>query len=247
MLKPVSIVTVTYDGYFFVRLLVEKVREFVGHRDYEIIAVDRGSQDGTLEWLRSQADVRVHKKRQWRSNRHKHGEAAEAGVRLAKHERIVLLDSDAHPMDSIWLKATVDRLNDHYRLAGPEFHKRQPDGSYTKYVHPHFMAFFRDDLGKLIVLRKTRKHETDTGEEATERVLAAGYGILWQPMEFCKQFSVGHPQVPTVSAGVFHAWSITQLLKNPRSVARQTGGAVTRESYLEPLQALLRQAYHLDY
>ena len=30
MPRPVSIVTVTYDGYFFNRLLVEKVREFIG-------------------------------------------------------------------------------------------------------------------------------------------------------------------------------------------------------------------------
>lgn len=247
MVNPVTIVTVTYDTYFFVRLLVQKVREFVGLRDYEIIVVDRGSRDGTLEWLRSQADVRVHKKRQWRSNRHTHGEAAETGVRLAKYERIALLDSDAHPMDSNWLEATVDRLNDHYRLAGPEFPKRQPDGSCIKYVHPHFMTFFRDDLGKLIVLRKNRGHETDTGEQATEQILAANYGILWQPIEFCKRFSVGHPHVPTVSAGVFHAWSGTRLVKNTASVIRESRGAMTVESYLAPLQAKLRAIYRLDY
>lgn len=247
MWPPVTIVTVSRNSYFFIRLLVEKVREFVGPREYEIIVVDRGSRDGTLEWLRAQPDVRIYKKRQWRNHRYKHGEAAEAGVRLAKYERIVLLDSDAHPTDTQWLEATVDRLNDHDRLAGADFHKRLPDGSYTKYVHPHFMAFYRDDLGKLIVLRKTRGHETDTGEEATERMLAAGHGILWQPMKFCKQFSVGNPQIPTISAGVFHVWSATQILVNPRSVARQTGGLVTRASYLEPLIALLRQAYQLSY
>lgn len=247
MLNPVTVVTVTYDTYFFIRLLVEKVREFIGPRDYEIVIVDRGSRDGTMEWLHSQADVRVYKKRQWRSNRHKHGEAAEAGVRLAKYDRIVLLDSDAHPVEKTWLEFTVDRLDDHYRLAGAQFGKLQPDGSCTKYVHPHFMTFFRDDLGKLITLRKTRGHETDTGEEATERVLAKGYGILWQPIEFCERFSVGHPKAPTVSAGVFHAWSATRLAKNKDSVFRESCGFITGEHYLIPLQARLRETYQLDY
>ena len=59
MIKPVSIVTVSYDTFFFVRLLVEKVRETIGARAYEIVVVDRGSRDGTREWLERQPDVRV--------------------------------------------------------------------------------------------------------------------------------------------------------------------------------------------
>jgi hypothetical protein len=86
----VSIVTVTCDGYFFARLLVEKVREFVGDRDYEIIAVDRGSRDGTREWLGAQPDVRVIRRRRWPwRTPHGHGESAERGVRAARHGVIV--------------------------------------------------------------------------------------------------------------------------------------------------------------
>ena len=59
MSRPVSIVTVSHDTFFFTRLLVEKVREFVGARSYEIIVVDRGSGDGTREWLAQQRDVRL--------------------------------------------------------------------------------------------------------------------------------------------------------------------------------------------
>lgn len=247
MLNPVSIVTVTYDTYFFVRLLVEKVREFIGPRHYEIIVVDRGSRDGTLEWLGSQRDVRTYKKAQWRVKRHTHGEAIEAGVHHARYARIVLLDSDAHPMDRGWLEATVDRLDEHFRLAGAEFHKRQPDGSYTRYVHPHFMSFFKGDLGRYVILRKQHGHAMDTGEESTQRVLNAGLGIIGCPMEFCDQFSVGHPETPTVTAGVFHAWHGTRLNKNRASVLRDSGGAITPENYLAPLQAKLRGAYQLDY
>lgn len=247
MLNPVSIVTVTYDTYFFVRLLVQKVRELVGPRDYEIIVVDRGSRDGTLQWLRSQTDVRIYFERQRRVNRHTHGLAAEAGVWLAKYDRIVLLDSDAHPMEKIWLEATVDRLDDHYRLAGAEFHKRLGLNSHSRYIHPHFMAFFKEDMGKHIVLRKKRGHVTDTGEEATQRVLDAGLGVLGYPMVLCSNFAVGHPQIPTIAAGVFHAWYGTRLAKNKASVLRESRSSITVENYLAPLQAKLRETYQLDY
>jgi GT2 family glycosyltransferase len=79
MRRPISIVTVSYDTFFFVRLLVEKVRELIGSRSYELIVVDRGSRDGTREWLDAQADVRVLTVKPNRRG-HGHGEAAELGV-----------------------------------------------------------------------------------------------------------------------------------------------------------------------
>ena len=42
--RPVSIVSVSYDTFFFVRLLVQKVRELIGPRSYELIVVDRESR-----------------------------------------------------------------------------------------------------------------------------------------------------------------------------------------------------------
>lgn len=244
-LRPVSIVAVSYDSLFWVRLLVEKVREFIGPRAYEIIAVDRGSHDGTREWLNQQPDVRVLRVRQWRQ--HAHGEAAEAAVRRARHPYIVLLDSDAHPVASCWLELTVDRLDEFTRLAGAEFVDRHKGNPYGRFIHPHFMAFFKSDLGHHVVLRKVRGHDTDTGEEATIRLRDANLGVLGHPIEFSEKFSVGHPRVPTISAGVFHAWYVTRLVKEAEAVARETDGAVSRERYLEPLQALLRNTYGLDY
>lgn len=238
--------TVTRDSFFFVRLLVEKVREFAGPRDYEIIAIDRGRRDGTGDWLRAQPDVRLLARRQWRA-RHGHGEAAEDGVRAARYERIVLLDSDAHPMSAAWLTGSADLLDERHRLAGAIFRDAHRGNPHGWYVHPHFMAFFKKDLDGLIVLRKLRGHDTDTGEEATLRVLEAGHTIIEHPLKFYGELAVGHERVPTVAGGVFHAWYVTRLAHDERGVARETNGAVTRAAYLEPLQARLRAAYRLTY
>lgn len=232
----------------FIRLLIEKLRLFVGKRPYEIVVVDRGSRDGTRAWLRAQHDVRLLIKRQWPWQRqHEHGEAAEAGARAARHSRIVLLDSDAHPIDAEWLRRSVDLLDDHHRLAGAifrDYHKANPHGWY---VHPHFMAFFKRDLGGLIVLRKLRGEAADTGEEATLRVLAAGYGIIGHEIEFCPRFDVGNPRVPTAAGGVFHAWYVSRLLRDEDEVVRETVGEITKANYLDPLMSRLREEYRLSY
>jgi glycosyltransferase involved in cell wall biosynthesis len=245
MPKPVSIVTVTYDTLFFVRLLVEKVREFMGDRGYEVIAVDRGSRDGTRQWLDEQSDVRVVSVKRGKRG-HGHGEAAEIGARTARYETIVLLDSDAHPVDSSWLSQTADRLGCQQRLAGAVFHGRHDGNPYGWYIHPHFMVFQREDLGRNIILQKVHP-QFDTAEESTVRMLNAGLGVIGYPLVFCERFSVGHPVFPTVAAGVFHAWYGTRLVKETRAVGRETQGAVTDATYLEPLQERLRRAYRLDY
>ena len=178
---------------------------------------------------------------------HGHGEAAESGVIVARYDHIVLLDSDAHPIDASWLELTVDRLDDHHRLAGAIFHGMHKSNPHGWYVHPHFMAFYKADFGQHITLRKMRGGDLDTGEAATVRLLDAGMGVIGYPLEFCDRFAVGHPHFPTVSAGVFHGWYGTRISKESRTVREETAGAIDDASYIEPLQARLRQAYRLDY
>jgi hypothetical protein len=109
------------------------------------------------------------------------------------------------------------------------------------------MAFFKADLGNLIVLRKLRGEDTDTGEEATLRVLQAGRGVVGHEIVSCPRFDVGQPSVPTVAGGVFHAWYVSRLMRTEPEVLHETGGRVSRAGYLEPLMARLRAEYQLPY
>jgi hypothetical protein len=245
--NPVSIVTVTRDGLFFSRLLVERIRALMGVRKYEIIVVDRGSRDETCRWMRRQPDVRLIRFPQHKTMGHGHAEAAEKGIAAARYGRIVLMDSDTHPVTADWLRESADVLSERVRLCGARFVDRHIGNPHGWYVHPHFMCFFKSDLGDLIALRKLQGERTDTGEEATIRVLAAGYEIRAFPIEFSAELGVGHARVPTVSGGVFHAWYVSRLEHEEDVVIRETEGQVTRDSYLLPLQARLRQRYRLQY
>lgn len=257
-LPAVSIVTVSCDTYFFLRLLVEKVREFIGHRAYEIIVVDRDSSDETEAWCSKQPDVRLaHFPQQ--PDRHGHAEAAGCGIQLAQYPTIVLLDSDAHPIAFDWLTLTADALGDRCRLAGPKFVSHHTGNPFGWYVHPHFMAFPRVDFGHDVILEKLRGETTDTGEEATIRLFEKGKTIAALPLQTCRdlppdhphavyaRFAFGHPHFPTISGSVFHAWYGSRLTREEEVVRAETAGATTARNYRDPIMRGLRELYSLDF
>ncbi len=101
------------------------------------------------------------------------------------------LDSDAHPIDQSWLARTADRLDAECRLAGPKVVGMHRGNPFDWFVHPHFMVFFKADLGGDVVLRKMRGETTDTGEEATIRLLERGKKIEALPLEACATLGPG--------------------------------------------------------
>jgi len=56
----ISIVSGTYNRLHSLQRMVASVRvNMEGFSDYEIVIVDGGSQDGTIQWCRSQSDIRL--------------------------------------------------------------------------------------------------------------------------------------------------------------------------------------------
>lgn len=54
----ISIVTGTVNRLHFLKPMVWSVRQAVGEHPYEIVLVDGGSRDGTVEWCKKQPDVK---------------------------------------------------------------------------------------------------------------------------------------------------------------------------------------------
>jgi hypothetical protein len=77
---------------------------------------------------------------------------------------------------------------------------------------------------RLVMLRKMKGNETETGEEAILRMLAAGHGMIGHEIAQCKRFAVGHHHFPTIAGGVFRAWYVTRLIKNEAALAAETNG-----------------------
>ena len=104
-----SVVTGTYNRLPFLQLLIASVRRQLPRGiSYEIILVDGGSTDGTLEYLKHQPDVRVLQ----------HGallgaiRAFSDGGKAARGEYVALLNDDVIVHDGALLKA-IQHLETH--------------------------------------------------------------------------------------------------------------------------------------
>lgn len=98
-----SIVFLNYNRIKETRYTLAQLSRLLEHRnDVEVIAVDNGSNDGTFEFLQTQAN--------WVHIVHLPTNTGIAGYnegfKLAKGDYILVLDDDSHPVDGI----TLDRI-----------------------------------------------------------------------------------------------------------------------------------------
>jgi hypothetical protein len=145
------------------------------------------------------------------------------------------------------LARTADRLDEEHRLAGAAVVADRVCHGHGFYIHAHFLTFFKADLGGLIVLRKLRGEDADTGEESTIRVLAAGKKIITAPIEFFAPLDVGRQDIPTIASGVVHAWYSSRLVSQEAEVKRESSGAISMAIYGAPLQNKIRAHFGLTY
>jgi rhamnosyltransferase len=112
--KKVSVVILTLNaGPGFGRLL-EKVRAQEGDFELELVVVDSGSTDGTVELARRYG-ARVHRIRKAEFD---HGATRNLGISLSGGEYVALIVQDAVPLDERWLAAMVENLEEDERVAG---------------------------------------------------------------------------------------------------------------------------------
>ncbi|TFE24965.1 bifunctional glycosyltransferase family 2 protein/class I SAM-dependent methyltransferase [Cohnella luojiensis] len=85
-----SIILLTYNGLSFTRKCIDSIRTNTPPNDYEIIVVDNGSTDGTVEWLRAQSDLQVI----YNKDNAGFPKGCNQGMALAKGDNLLLLNND---------------------------------------------------------------------------------------------------------------------------------------------------------
>ncbi len=109
----VSIVIVTLDGLVFTRLCLESLLALTGSIEFEVMVVDNGSTDGTVEYLgalaRRDGRVRV------MANERNVGFAAATNLAIdqSRGALLILLNNDTILLEG-WLERVVAHLDDPY-------------------------------------------------------------------------------------------------------------------------------------
>ena len=111
---PVSVVIPTLDAGRRFREVLEGLRAQEGNFELEILVLDSGSSDGTVELAESYR-AKVHRVAPLEFN---HGATRDLGISLSRGEYVALLVQDAVPADGQWLAAMVEDLENDEEVTG---------------------------------------------------------------------------------------------------------------------------------
>lgn len=100
-----SIIVVTWNQWPYTQTCLDSLR-FRTDEPYELIVVDNGSTDGTVEGLRSQSDVRLIENAENRG----FPAAVNQGLQIARGENVLLLNNDTI-LTTGWLRRMLDVLH----------------------------------------------------------------------------------------------------------------------------------------
>lgn len=150
MTPRVSVVIPTFNAGPSFEALLEKLSSQKGDFTQEVLVVDSGSKDGTVELARRYGAT-VYQIPQSEFN---HGATRNLGISLAEGKYVALTVQDAVPLDERWLAAMVENLENDERVVGV----------YGRQVpHPGSSALTRVLTNNLLASAKER-HEQYAGE-----------------------------------------------------------------------------------
>ena len=113
-LPDVSIILLTFNGEPYLDEVLTSVFDQKMHFNFEVIVIDSGSRDRSLEIIRKYP-VRIH---QIEKQEFGHGKTRNLGVKLASGQFMVFLTQDATPAHRNWLENLVNPLLKDRSVAG---------------------------------------------------------------------------------------------------------------------------------
>jgi len=105
---------------------------------YEVIAIDSGSTDGTLDVLKSYPQITLI---QIRPEEFGHGKTRNLGAQKARGDALVFINQDAWPANDKWLDALVGALYSDDRVAGV-YGRQMPKPDAFLYVKKDLLGAF---------------------------------------------------------------------------------------------------------
>jgi glycosyltransferase involved in cell wall biosynthesis len=110
----VSVIIPTFNGGERLLEALNAVADQETDFEYEIVAIDSGSTDGTLPALRSRTNLVV----EVDPESFNHGLTRNAAIRASRGELVALLVQDAVPQTPRWLTMLAEPLRRDSRIAG---------------------------------------------------------------------------------------------------------------------------------
>jgi rhamnosyltransferase len=110
----ISIIIIAKNEQEYIGFTLDRVFKQRINKKYEVIVIDSGSKDSTLEIVRKYP-VKV---LEVPAQEFGHGKTRNLGVQKAYGDVVVFLNADAQPTDEYWLKNLIDNFSGNEKIAG---------------------------------------------------------------------------------------------------------------------------------
>ncbi len=163
-----SVIIPTLNGGELLLKVLNMVRKQKTPWPFEILVIDSGSNDGSLEEVCMSEDIQVYSIPKSEFN---HGGTRNLGIELTTGEYIAFLTQDALPTDEFWLFNLISMLEHDPEAAGA-FGRHLPYLGASAFVKRDLLAHF-DNLAKfpLYLDRNTDRRKYDSGDQGWRQVL----------------------------------------------------------------------------
>lgn len=145
----VSVVIPTKNGGVIFEAVLEKVLKQVTPWPFEVLIVDSGSSDGTLEFVKKHPSVRLI---EIPSSEFGHGKTRNFAIKNSCGEFIAMITQDALPINNDWLLRLVLAAEQDAKIAGVfGRHIAHSDASFftRKELEQHFLGFLAQPVVRL--------------------------------------------------------------------------------------------------
>lgn len=155
MIATVAILTLNAEE--FLDEVLKAVTTQKTDKEYEILVIDSGSTDRTLEIVASYPSVRLH---QIPNTEFGHGKTRNLAVQLAKGKYVLFLTQDATPTHDRWLDYMVEPFaisDDIICVFGKQIPRADCFATLKREIFEVFRSFGQDDA--IVLHRKTKVHK----------------------------------------------------------------------------------------
>lgn len=160
MIESSVIIPVLNGGKLF-QEVANKVLAQKTKSPFELIVIDSGSNDGSVEFCKQHPEIRLY---QIRPEEYGHGKTRNYGASLANGDYLAFLTHDALPVNDDWLQNLIDTLKSDEKIAGVfGRHIAYPSASpfTTRNLEKHFERFHKE--GPLFYIEDYNKYAEDQG------------------------------------------------------------------------------------
>jgi len=209
--KEISVVIGSYNRKDMIEICIDAVREELKKFSYEIIVIDGGSSDGTIDWLVSQKDIITivqHNRGEWNGKqieRRSWGYFINLGFKSAQGKYICMLSDDSLIVPGAiknGYSLFEEKLHEGEKIGGIAFYfrdypvrKKYAVAINVGNLYVNHGLFLNEALKEVNYISEDEYHFYFADTDLALKIKEKGYAVIASPTSFVEHYFEATPEI----------------------------------------------------